>query len=318
MANIALLNRCNLRCPYCFADSYTAEEKEDITLDRFRHLLNLCAEDGQVGIIGGEPFLHKDIGTMLEMLRYDGRFGAVMIFTNGIYADRAANHLGDYKFRLLLNINSRRDMGEASFERMRENLRALLPLMGIHRITPGINVYREDQDFSDFLSLVREFGFRRIRVSLVIPHDRREGGIPYFKRMNPTLLSLYRSLRDMGVCPCYDCNAVPACVYTEEERAFLATLPYESEQERQIFMGERSVCSPVIDLYPDGSATRCFGMYDACRVKAEDFESLTDLRNHFFKEVDCRLVNNPSCEDCESCYKYKVFGCFGGCLCYKE
>ena len=109
-------------------------------------------------------------------------------------------------------------------------------------------VYRENQDFSDFLALVRDTGVRKVRVSLVIPQNRAEGGIPYFLRMKPTLLALYGELKALGVAPCYDCNAIPACVYTEEERAFLATLPYENDHERRILMGEASVCSPVIDL----------------------------------------------------------------------
>ena len=41
MANIALLNRCNLRCPYCFADSYVGSEGDDITIDTFIELLDL-------------------------------------------------------------------------------------------------------------------------------------------------------------------------------------------------------------------------------------------------------------------------------------
>ena len=317
MANIALLNRCNLRCPYCFADSYTAEEKEDITMPTFSKLLDLCAEEGQVGIIGGEPFLHKDILTFLEILRFDPRFGRVTVFTNGIFIDKAMDLLRDRKFHLLVNVNSASDMGEVNFARMRENIRLLRRTVGIHGFTLGINVYREDQDFSDFLSIAKEIGVQKIRISLVIPHDRSEGGLPYFKRMKPALFTLYRELKALDIAPCYDCNAIPACVYTEEEREFLASLPYENEQERQILMGVASVCSPVSDLYPDWTATRCFGMYDACRTPAGDFASLADLRNFFFKEIDCRLVNTPSCSDCESCYKYKTFGCFGGCLCYK-
>lgn len=318
MANIALLNRCNLRCPYCFADNYTAEEREDITTEAFCRLLDFCAEEGQVGLIGGEPLLHKNILTFLEILRMDPRFSRVTVFTNGIYIDRVEELLLSGKFHLLVNVNARSDIGEDSYARMLENIRRVSPRLGPYSLTLGINVYREDQDFSDFLEAVRVARARKIRVSLVIPHDKSEGGLPYFRRMKPTLLNLYRQLKELGVAPCYDCNAIPTCIYTEEERAFLASLPYENNHERRIFMGEASVCSPVIDLYPDMTATRCFGMYGACRVPIGDFQCLADLRNYFFKEIDCRLVNSPAGPECESCYKYKTFGCFGGCLCYKQ
>ena len=187
-----------------------------------------------------------------------------------------------------------------------------------YNVTLGINVYKENQDFTDFLYLIKKYKFDKIRVSVVIPTKKSEGGIDYFYKMKPTLFNLYKQLKELEVCPCYDCNAIPECVYTEEEKSFLKTLPFANDYERAIFMGERSVCSPVIDLYPDMSATRCFGCYDNLRVKIDDFKNITDLRNHFFMEIDSRLVHNYSRPECKDCYKYKTFACFGGCLCYKE
>ncbi|MBO5373818.1 MAG: radical SAM protein [Clostridia bacterium] len=316
MANIALLNRCNLKCPYCFAENYTGMEKGDISIDALNTLLDFCASEGRVGLIGGEPFLHKEIDKILEILREDFRFSLVTVFTNGIFMGKHLGNLAHPKFKLLINVNSRADIGESAFLKMREGIKNALSLMPRDRVDLGINVYRENQDFEDFLSIVKEFGFRRIRVSVVIPKDKSEGSIAYFKRMKPTLLELYRRLGELGACPCYDCNAIPECVYTDEEKSFLESLPFENAFERDIFLGRRSVCSAVIDLYPDLTATRCFGM-DSLRVPISDFKSIRDLSNFFFKEIDCRLVNTPSCEECESCYKFKTFSCFGGCLCYK-
>lgn len=318
MANIALLNRCNLRCPYCFASSYTGTEREDIDIDTFMSLLEFCESDGQVGIIGGEPLLHKNISAIMEILSYDRRFHTVTIFTNGIFLDQVSKFLSSPVFSLLINVNSKRDIGEANFNKLRENIRLCLGIMPRDKIGLGINVYEEGQDFSDLVSIIKEFGFKRVRVSVVIPNDKSEGGIPYFLRMKNTLLDLYRQLKDLGVAPCYDCNAIPECVYTDKEKELLASMPFANMYEREIFLGQRSVCSPVIDLYPDKTATRCFGMYDSGRVSIDGFKTIDDLKNYFFKEIDCRLVNIPACDSCKDCYKYKTFGCFGGCLCYKD
>ncbi len=317
MANIALLNRCNLRCKYCFADNYTASEREDIDTDTFLSLLDFSAIDREVGIIGGEPLLHKNIDTYLEILRNDMRFMRATIFTNGIYIDKHLACLIHPKFIILVNVNSISDIGKSSFDRIDNNISLLINNGMKNNVTLGINVYEENQDFTDFLYLVKKYGFDKIRVSVVIPHDKSEGGIGYFYKMKPTLFSLYKELRELGVSPCYDCNAIPECVYTDEEKAFLRTLPFANDYERAIFMGERSVCSPVIDLYPDLTATRCFGCYDNLRVKITDFQSINDLKNHFFMEIDARLVHNYSRPECKDCYKYKTFACFGGCLCYK-
>ena len=316
MANIALLNRCNLRCPYCFADNYIDDEKNDITRDVFERLLDFAAPDGEVGIIGGEPLLHKDFGAILKSALEDFRFRKITVFTNGVFADKYIDLLSCDRVLTLVNVNSQRDIGEKSFLRVYENVGALLKSGA--DVDVGINVYEPNQDFSDVLKIVQDYGFKKIRLSVVIPKDKSMGGIPYFMKMKPTLFKLYRELKAMGVCPCYDCNAIPECVYTEEERAFLSSLPFASDFERQIFMGQRSVCSPVIDLYPDETATRCFGCYGMGRVKISDFDNIYDLKNYFFKEIDARLVHPYAWEKCRECYKYKTFACFGGCLCYKE
>ncbi len=317
MANIALLNRCNLKCPYCFASSYTGTEREDISEEAFEKALAFVANDREVGLIGGEPFLHKKINDFLEELQFDARFFRVTIYTNGIFIENSLGALRDRKFNLLINVNSRRDIGEKYFEKLKNNIGALLYVMPRDRITLGINVYEQNQDFSDFLEVVKEYGFKKIRVSLVIPHDKSEGAMAYFARMKNTLLSLYKDLKTLGVSPCYDCNVIPECVFTKEEREFLQTLSFESEYEREIFLGKRPVCSPIVDIYPDLTATRCFGMYDSEKVKITDFKNIEDLKNYFFMKIDSKLVHNPSKHECQSCYKYNTFGCFGGCLCYK-
>ena len=316
MASIALLNRCNLRCPYCFADGYIEDERTDITKDSFLRLLDFAAPDGEVGIIGGEPLLHKSFDELLSLATRDYRFRRITVFTNGIFIDKHLDTLSRDPVLTLVNVNSGKDIGEQSFERVYQNIGALLKRGGAVDI--GINVYKKDQDFADALRIIKDYGFEKIRVSVVIPKDKSRGGIPYFMEMKPTLFKLYRELKTLGVCPCYDCNAIPECVYTDEEKVFLASLPFATDFERQIFMGQRSVCSPVIDLYPDGTATRCFGCYGMGRVKISDFDNIFDLKNYFFKEIDARLVHPYAWEKCKDCYKYKTFACFGGCLCYKE
>ncbi len=318
MANIALLNRCNLKCPYCFADGYLASDKDDISIPRFRELLDFCAPDGSVGIIGGEPLLHPLFDELMEIAAADYRFGKITVFTNGIYLDKHLSVFLNGAVSLLINLNSADDIGKSNFQRVESGIEHLSRCGSLHNVTVGINVYKEGQDFSSQLRVIEKFGFKRVRLSVVIPQDKSLGGIPYFIKMKPTLLGLYKALARLGVSPCYDCNAIPECVFTSEEMEVLASLPFDSVFEREIFMGKRSVCSPVIDIYPDKTATRCFGCYGMKRVSIDDFDSVGDLRNYFFKEIDARLVHNYAAPSCADCYKNKVFGCFGGCLCYLE
>lgn len=316
MANIALTSRCNLACKYCFANELVAKKSTDITMENFIKALEFSLLDGEIGLIGGEPLLHKGINEILSILNNTPEVRRVTLYTNGIYLNKVKRDNIHPKIHFLINVNSKEDIGEKSFDDIKSNVKDLLYYTTKDRVTLGVNIYRENQDFSDILSLLDCFGFKRVRLSVVIPIDKSEGAFNYFARMKGTLFSFLGELRKRGIAPCYDCNAIPECAYTSEEKEFLSTLPYENEHERRIFMGEASVCAPIVDIYPDLCASRCFGMSEY-KVKIDDFKNINDLKNHFFMEIDSRLVHKVTKEECKACYKQNVFGCFGGCLCYK-
>jgi len=318
MANIVLSGKCNLRCPYCFAEDFTSSQSRDMELDDVIKAIDFIAEAGTVGLIGGEPLLYKNIDTVLDILDRDVRIRSVMVFTNGVFIKEHINALSSPKVSVLINLNSSKNTGKLSFERSVEGIKMLLQRGMGRRITLGINIYEENQDITEFTDTLRAFSFDRARISVTIPQDKSEGAIKYFERMKPTLLKVYRELRSIGVAPCYDCNTVPHCVFTEEEREFIRTMPYDSPMERELLLGNNAVCSPIIDIYPDGTATRCFGCYDDLKVDIKDFKSLSDLSNFFFKEIDARRVHTLSRPECKDCYDYKTFKCYGGCLCYKK
>ena len=83
-AVIEITNRCNLRCPVCFAD---AGEGFDLSLTQINAMLDqLVATEGNPEMVqfsGGEPTLHPDIVACVAAARERG-VGHVMINTNGI------------------------------------------------------------------------------------------------------------------------------------------------------------------------------------------------------------------------------------------
>ena len=161
MANIALLNRCNLKCPYCFANDYTKSKGDDIDIDTFLELLDFVAPDREVGLIGGEPLLHGKIDTFLELLDNDYRFRAVTLFTNGIYIDKHIDYLKSPNLIILINVNSREQIGKL-FDSVDKGIELLINNGMRSNITLGINIYKENQDFSDFLYLVKNMALQKL------------------------------------------------------------------------------------------------------------------------------------------------------------
>lgn len=82
--------RCSLRCESCGQrlHEYPAAKIQDYPLEAIKRDADIYFSSvdftGMVSIIGGEPFLHRDIGGIVRhILRYDN-FGLVNITTNGV------------------------------------------------------------------------------------------------------------------------------------------------------------------------------------------------------------------------------------------
>ena len=76
---ISIINSCNLRCQGCWVDVAAKQEKIDV--DKMNDIIGEAKEMGNAffGLLGGEPFLHKEILQILE----DNRDVYFQIFTNG-------------------------------------------------------------------------------------------------------------------------------------------------------------------------------------------------------------------------------------------
>ena len=76
---ISIINSCNLRCQGCWVDVAAKQEKIDV--EKMNDIIGQAKEMGNsfFGLLGGEPFLHKEILQILE----DNRDVYFQIFTNG-------------------------------------------------------------------------------------------------------------------------------------------------------------------------------------------------------------------------------------------
>ena len=80
---ISIINSCNLRCQGCWIDVAAPQEKIDVAaMDR---LIGEAKEMGNAffGILGGEPFMHTELLTILE--RHPDCY--FQVFTNGHFID---------------------------------------------------------------------------------------------------------------------------------------------------------------------------------------------------------------------------------------
>lgn len=332
MANIMINKVCNLNCSYCFANEFVNKidsdvnlrNKNNISIENFKKAIEfVLTEKGErIGIIGGEPTLHPQFKELMEILINDDRVKSVNLFTNGVFLDKYFDILSSPKFSMLINLNSPKEIGEKAYEKTLRNLDVLIKerYMG-NRIGLGINMHKEDFDYKYMIKALKRYNFKSVRTSIVVPNiddERNSDPVEYFKRMKPHVFKFFRELEFNGIMPTYDCNLMPACVTTQEEKEWLRSFyRFEKSAKKYCNLVDNSKCGVVLDILSDLSAVRCFGMSREEKVYIKDFRNVREIRGYFMNNFDNFAYRVPSSEVCRTC-KLRLNGsCMGGCLAFK-
>ena len=323
LPNIMLTYRCNLHCSYCFANEFVNKQNTDISIGNFLKAVRFITQTEQfIGIIGGEPTVHPGFQTMMELLIENPGVKGVRLFTNGILADRYIDVIMHPKVEVCVNCNSPKDIGEKTFDRLRQNLDLMMKRQSrANQVQLGTNLYSDDLDYTYITDLLQRYDQHILRTSLTVPDFSACGDgdvLEAFRKRKPFVLKFYRDLDKIGVLPFSDCNHPPYCIWTEEEKQWLEAFTAKYTDGPCKLVGTCSSCEPVIDILPDLQAVRCFGMSGFMKESIFDFESVRDLRRYFINEIDSAAYKLPACEECRDCREWKTRRCTGGCIGYKS
>lgn len=106
--DIDISNRCNIRCISCFHSIKKFKPFKDMTLDTLRTILDQAEGNASTITIGnhGEPFLHKDVFTMIKEIKERGFF--LNVINNGtlLTADRVQRLLDIGVDRVAFSLDS--------------------------------------------------------------------------------------------------------------------------------------------------------------------------------------------------------------------
>lgn len=313
--NIAIINYCNLKCPYCFADDMIQEESKCLSVDDFKKILDFACRTPRnyIGIIGGEPTLHPQFKEILaEVNKYCKQFDTgATLFTNGINLEP---YLADISERIgiLINCNSPKYMGAEKFSKQRKVLDHLDMLSWFDsRVTIGYNLFIGDDDRSFIWDIVDRYHINHVRTSVSAPGgiyiDWRNRKEEYYQTMKPKFLEFCREAIEHHCILNVDCNHIPDCYFDDNEmELIMQACGPEHEGICEKF------CNPVIDITPDFKATACFGSYDPVDIR--DFNCIDDLERHLLlkKSYIRALANNQG--KCSTCKLHENMQCQGGCL----
>jgi len=85
-ASLHVTSRCNLKCEGCYSYEDSRNEKQDLSLEQIKYLLDNLAEAGivRLAISGGEPFMRDDIVEILKYAKVDLGIKSIICVSNGI------------------------------------------------------------------------------------------------------------------------------------------------------------------------------------------------------------------------------------------
>ena len=322
MANIMLTYRCNLKCPYCFANEFVNHSKYDISIENFRKALDFLKTSGNthIGLIGGEPTIHDKFREILQILADDPSIETVTIYTNGISMDTCLEFLENKKFSLLINCNSPQDIGERQFVKICENLKCVFQIPNVwKRVNLGINLYKNELDYTYILDLLTLHNLHRVRMSVTVPNmdeGKKANSLTYLKSRQDHILRFILDCANRDIAPYFDCNIIPQCVWSDDQKQMIESVISKFKLKNTNLRGDHSFCRPVIDILPNLTAVRCFGTSDFTKVAIEDFRCLADLQNYYINLVDCHMTSCMEHVSCRGCYERKTLRCTAGCMAF--
>lgn len=318
MANINLTYRCNLKCPYCFANEFVNKHEVDITTENFQKAVAFATSSGacRIGLIGGEPLVHPLFPIFLNSLINNNDVKGINLYTNGVYLDKYLELIKNPKVDILINCNSPQQIGKNNFERITSNISNLY-IEKATSLTLGINLYDECTNYEYIFDLLRDFNQKGIRIAVTVPDfscQTKISPIRYFKERKNMLKLFFKELRKIGVMPYYDCNAVPACIWNAEELRTLKEWINDTPNVSTNIINGATRCYPVIDILPDLKAIRCFGLSSISKVKIQDFKNIRDLEDFYINVIDNVATRICSSKQCITCYDHKIRKCMSGCI----
>lgn len=317
MANIMINNNCNFNCSYCFAED-CKNEMQVMDFFTFAKAVNFITKtSNHIGIIGGEPTIHPQIKDILKSLILNNRVNSITLYTNGTGIDKILDELADHKVNMLLNFNDKDISSENQVKKIMDNLQLMKDYGIDNKISLGVNIYKENQNFDTIIELLKKYNRKGLRISVVIPNTPDKKNIPaleYFKLMKPTLMDLLIKILDLGIAPTMDCNFIPSCVFSDDEKNLLYRKIKENNIETNLL--NSSKCAIVVDILPNLNITRCFGVSDI-QLNMSEVSNLNEAITYFQQNIDAPCMLKQTSDICSSCRDFKFGRCSGGCYAYK-
>lgn len=310
MANVLLTTRCNLRCPYCFAQEKLADgQRLTMSLGDVEKVIGFLKRSNHpfFRAMGGEPTLHPEFPRILEMaLKSEMR---VDLLSNGTWPD-AYNDLfqrtSPRRLVFLLNVDHPGRYAPNIWERIERNLAAV---SGRGNVTLSFNIFEKQPKYEYVLELTRKYEIDKVRMSFSLPVVGANNAclkLEEYKQMAPFVVEFARRAEEGGVQVRMD-NAVPLCMFSYEQAGELL-------MKGVVDLQRNMRCQPVIDIGPDLRVWCCFCLSKMWNRHLDEFQNLEEIQAYYRRALGLYQSKRYPLNECDECRYRELWNCQGGCL----
>lgn len=300
--SIKIINECNLRCPYCFAER--SGQKGHMFLDDYSWVIQFCSENGveNIRITGGEPFLHPHIHQFIEKaLKQHLEVVLYSNFTVAHCIERIKTVISPPKINILVNINKKDFYTKTQLKQIHHNI-LCAKNRGVS-LYVGYNVYELPIDISHVLEIASQYEIKGIRISQASPDfssSNKSLSLAELPQFLKNLTIIAKQLEQVGIRVNADCP-VPLCFIDAQEKEYLT---------KKVMV--RGYCGERLGVYQDLTVAHCYVTQKMIKQKnLKDFITYEDALNFVGREID--LINErqqklKGCKVCESLTNKQAVG----------
>ena len=316
--NLIVVDKCTNYCKYCFASNEMAKNNskaalKDENIPRVLEFIRNSGANFELNVIGGEPFLYRQLPYLLEKVLELENVSKICVFTGGIVATKVVEqicHLDTTRINFLFNMNEKKDYKtEREYELVLENFDLVLS-QGFKAIF-GYNIYEKEFNYTEILDLCEEYGTPILRWTIAFPELVKNlyttTLLPdEYKAVSNKVATFLEDAYSRGIKAGLDCP-IPKCFFNLEQMGRIALT-------QPLTINSIKSCGPVIDVTPDLDVFRCYALSDLKRTKLTDFKNFQEAIAFYEKNVDDLYSIPQTFEYCNTCEFALNKTCYGGCI----
>ncbi|AKG54157.1 hypothetical protein DGWBC_1523 [Dehalogenimonas sp. WBC-2] len=309
--NLVLTPACSNSCPYCFEKAEQQKGKHSLISDENIMRFSKWAHDSRLpflSLLGGEPFLHPKLGSIVKTMRQSCPWIGLRILTGGIFNKQLLDNICPEDVSIGFNINEPKGyLNPKHFNKVIRNVE--IAIRKGFRVSLSFNVWRPDFDTNFIPDLAHKFArsnFSWTVANPILGCPSKVVSPSQFGLIADRCFIMLQEAARLNIEALLDCP-LPVCFFNEQQLAWV-------RQYHPATASVMGVCEPALDVTPDLKVLRCFALSNLSRINLLDFHNERELKDWFLNNIDYRLLNEGCFVECSQCVHKTTGRCYGGCL----